>query len=61
MPIYSYSCIECNIKEDRNVKIDDRHNQHCNGCGVRLVKEITRPGLVWAPTAGGYRWEDQKL
>lgn len=55
MPTYSYTCITCDSDLDRNVKIDDRDNQFCNNCGIRLGRNITRPGMVWAPTAGGYR------
>ena len=55
MPTYSYTCLACDIDLDRMTKIDVRDDQVCEKCGNRLNRNITRPGLVWAPTAGGYR------
>lgn len=50
MPIYSYRCTECNFDLDRMVKMDERDEQDCRGCGNPLTRKIDRPGAVWNPT-----------
>lgn len=55
MPTYSYSCMACDSDFDRITSIDSRDEQFCTTCGNRLIRNITRPALVWAPTAGGFR------
>jgi hypothetical protein len=55
MPIYTFVCMHCDYTRERNVPMDDRDGQFCNECGNRLNRAIDRPGMVWAPTAGGYR------
>lgn len=55
MPIYSYSCVNCDIDEERIVSIPQRDEQVCDSCGYKLVRPIDRPGMVWSPTRnGGY-------
>ena len=55
MPTYTFNCMNCDITFEKVVKMDDRDNQICKECGYKLIRSIDRPGLVWAPTAGGYR------
>ena len=55
MPTYTFTCLSCDTKFERVVKADDRDIQKCDVCGDDLKRLIDRPGLVWAPTAGGYR------
>lgn len=52
MPLYTYYCPAHDEEVVRLVKIDERDNQRCDECGYRLVREIDRPGGVWAPTSG---------
>lgn len=54
MPTYTYTCIPCDKTFTRMSKIDDRDKQYCE-CGHQLKRGLDRPGLVWAPTAGGYK------
>ena len=54
MPTYTYTCIPCDKTTTRIAKIDQRDAQYCE-CGHELIRGIDRPGLVWAPTAGGYK------
>jgi putative FmdB family regulatory protein len=53
MPLYTYTCIECEDSTELMLKIDERDNAICPNCGIRLIRNIDRPGLVWAPTRGG--------
>jgi len=55
MPMYSYACPACDTGIERLVKIAARDEQFCGDCGYRLVRCVDRPGLVYAPTAGGMR------
>lgn len=55
MPTYTFNCLKCEKTFDMIVKMDDRDIQTCETCGTLLTRGITRPGMVWAPTAGGYR------
>lgn len=57
MPIYTFTCISCDISKDQNAKIDerDRIRVECPNCGNAMIRAIDAPGSVWAPTAGGYR------
>lgn len=57
MPTYDYTCQECDKTVTiASVKVDDRDNQICEGCGNRLVRSWTVGNVaVWAPTSGGYR------
>ena len=55
MPIYTYSCIECDLDEERIVSISSRDYQSCEKCGYNLIRSIDKPGMVWSPTRnGGY-------
>lgn len=54
MPTYTYTCLGCDKDIVRIAKIDQRDEQVCE-CGEKLLRKIDRPGMVWAPTAGGYR------
>lgn len=51
MPIYSYSCLECNTKSVKMCKIDERDLQVCDTCDTLLKRGMDRPGGVYAPTA----------
>jgi putative FmdB family regulatory protein len=53
MPLYTYTCMECNEDHEIIQKIENRDNALCPSCGHRLVRNIDRPGMVWAPTRGG--------
>lgn len=50
MPIYSYSCVECDTNADIIMSIKDRDNAMCEECGNKLIRGIDRPGMVWSPT-----------
>lgn len=52
MPLYTYTCLQCDEDTEKNVKIADRDNQRCEGCGNRLHRPIDFKGGVYAPTAG---------
>lgn len=54
MPTYTYTCSSCEKTFTKIAKIDERDNQVCD-CGENLKRGLDRPGLVWAPTAGGYK------
>lgn len=55
MPIYTYSCINCDKDEERITNISSRDDQSCEDCGYKLFRSIDRPGMVWSPTRnGGY-------
>lgn len=55
MPIYTYSCINCDIDVERISNISMRDSQSCEECGYNLIRSIDRPGMVWSPTRnGGY-------
>lgn len=56
MPMYTYSCLTCDVKTVRMCKIADRDEQHCDNCEEPLKRGLDRPGSVWAPTArsGGH-------
>lgn len=50
MPIYSYSCINCDIDEERISSIQARDMQFCDKCDYKLIRCIDKPGMVWSPT-----------
>ena len=53
MPLYTYTCIECNKAHEVIQSIEQRDNSLCPDCGNSLIRNIDKPGLVWAPTRGG--------
>ena len=53
MPLYTYTCLECDKTYEVLQSISDRDNAICPDCGYRLARNIDKPGLVWAPTRGG--------
>jgi putative FmdB family regulatory protein len=53
MPLYTYTCLECKKTHEVIQSIEQRDNSLCPDCGLRLVRNIDKPGLVWAPTRGG--------
>ena len=55
MPNYTFACNECEIKFDRNVPYEKIPDTLCEKCGAVAKRLYTFNGLVWAPTAGGYR------
>ena len=55
MPLYTYSCINCDTDIELMCSISLRDDQMCDACGARLLRLIDRPGMVWSPTRnGGY-------
>ncbi len=55
MPIYTYTCLNCDIDSELICNISSRDDQMCQDCGNRLLRSIDRPGMVWSPTRnGGY-------
>ena len=55
MPLYTFTCLECDKSHELMIKMEERDNAICPDCGVRLIRSIDRPGLVWSPTRnGGY-------
>lgn len=55
MPNYDYKCLTCEKSFARIVSINDRDEQTCEECGEKVERQITFGGMVWAPTAGGWR------
>ncbi len=56
MPMYEYKCETCEKVEDVIVSIDKRDDEMlCSECEGKVFRVLTAPGLVWAPTAGGYK------
>jgi putative FmdB family regulatory protein len=55
MPNYDYKCLTCEKDFARIVAIDERDNQICEECEKPVERQITFGGMVWAPTAGGWR------
>lgn len=53
MPIYSYSCLECDIDFEKITGLDQRDSVICDKCGYRATRKIDRPGMVWSPTRNG--------
>lgn len=53
MPLYTFTCLECDKSYELMIKMEERDNAICPDCGVRLIRNIDKPGLVWAPTRGG--------
>jgi len=46
MPIYDFVCPDCERKEERICRSDDRSTQECKGCGARMVAQISAPAIV---------------
>ncbi len=56
MPIYTYKCSFCNEETEQNRKIAERDTlMLCRRCRKPVDRQIDRPGMVWAPTAGGMK------
>jgi putative FmdB family regulatory protein len=55
MPNYDYKCLTCEEKFARIVSIDERDSQLCEKCDGETERLLTFDGMVWAPTAGGWR------
>jgi putative FmdB family regulatory protein len=53
MPLYTYYCNVCDKDLEVISSIEKRDTQKCDSCGYSLIRNIDRPGLVWAPTRGG--------
>lgn len=53
MPIYEYTCIECDETSERMLKMDDRDKQTCEKCGYKLYRTWSFEGSVWSPTSTG--------
>jgi putative FmdB family regulatory protein len=50
MPVYTYSCMNCDVDVELMCNISARNNQMCEKCGNRLIRSIDSPGMVWSPT-----------
>ena len=55
MPLYTYTCMNCDKQMELKQAIDNRDKAYCPECGYHLIRGIDRPGSVWAPSAGGFR------
>lgn len=59
MPFYTYKCSNenCSTWTEAMRKIEDRDvpPDPCPSCNSEMRRALDIPGLVWAPTAGGYR------
>ena len=56
MPIYEYKCTECGILNKCMKSIEHRDLcPECEECSGKTERIISTPGMVWAPTSGGYR------
>jgi putative FmdB family regulatory protein len=55
MPNYTFACVSCDEQFDKNVSYENIADVLCEKCGYRAKRLYTFSGLVWAPTAGGYR------
>ena len=53
MPLYTYTCLEDDKSYEMIQSIEQRDDAICPDCGDRLIRNIDKPGLVWAPTRGG--------
>lgn len=53
MPLYTYTCINCDRTSEKMMAMLDRDNARCDDCGYSLIRNIDRPGLVWSPTKNG--------
>jgi len=53
MPLYTFTCIDCDKSHEMLMKMENRDNAICPDCGLRLVRNIDSPGMVWAPPRGG--------
>lgn len=55
--IHSYQCQECQITEERIVKMSEMEEQQCQVCGQemkRLLPLIANMKTQWATSAGTY-------
>ena len=50
MPIYTYTCVYCNVIAEKMIPMIQRDQQTCTACGHQMIRGIDRPGLVWSPT-----------
>jgi putative FmdB family regulatory protein len=55
MPNYDYKCLTCEKVFAQIVSIDDRDVVPCEDCNGATERLLTFNGMVWAPTAGGWR------
>lgn len=55
MPIYTYRCKVCKHKTERMCSMSERDKKVFCSNGHEMTRNVDRPGLVWAPTAGGMR------
>jgi len=53
VPLYTYTCMNCDITTEKIVMMLERDNARCDECGYSLIRNIDRPGLVWSPTKNG--------
>ena len=55
MPTYTFVCLEHDISQEENLKIDNRDTTFipCPKCANRMIRAIDRPGLVWSPSRNG--------
>jgi hypothetical protein len=53
MPIYTYTCLNCDKDYELMVPMEDRDKQPCKNCDHMLKRGVDRPGWVWSPTRNG--------
>jgi putative FmdB family regulatory protein len=55
MPNYDYKCLTCEKTFSQITSIETRDNVPCEDCDGKTERLLTFGGMVWAPTAGGWR------
>lgn len=55
MPNYDYKCLTCEKVFAKITSIETRDDIPCEECGAETERLLTFDGMVWAPTAGGWR------
>lgn len=52
MPLYTFRCLSCRVKQDRFLRIDDRDAQRVCECGAGMTRIVTAAHV--APDYPGY-------
>lgn len=56
MPMYAFRCDNCDDSVDLIVNFSEADEPvECKVCSGTRRRLISAPGMVWAPTSGGYR------
>jgi putative FmdB family regulatory protein len=43
VPLYDYTCLECDRQVQKVAKFDDRSTKECEACGKAMVREFPTP------------------